>query len=104
MTIDDELAALRRDVQYLQDRAAILDCIARHACGCDRHDVELLTSAYHDDAVDEHGTAVVPGPEYAAWANRVHATTSDNHLHNVTTHSCDIDGDTAHAESYVMVT
>ena len=26
------------------------------------------------------------------------------HLHNVTTHTCEIDGDEAHAESYVLVT
>ena len=71
--------------------------------GCDRHDVELLTSTYHDDGVDEHGATLNSGPEYAAWANAVHAPTSDNHLHNVTTHTVEIDGDVAHAESYVLV-
>jgi ketosteroid isomerase-like protein len=99
-----ELEELRRDVQYLKDRTAIADCIARHARGCDRHDVELLTSTYHDDAVDEHGSTVNAGRDYAAWANAVHAATSQNHLHNLTTHTCEIDGDDAHAESYVMVT
>jgi ketosteroid isomerase-like protein len=95
---------LRRDVQYLLDRTAIADCVAEHARGCDRHDVELVTDAYLDDGVDVHGSTVNPGPAYAAWANEVHAATSQNHLHNVTTHTCDIDGDEAHAESYVMVT
>lgn len=101
---DDELAQLRRDVQYLKDRVAIVDCIAAHARGCDRHDVELLTSTYHPDAVDVHGSTVNRGADYAEWANRVHAETSANHLHNITTHSCEIDGDEAHAESYVLVT
>ncbi|MET1001203.1 MAG: nuclear transport factor 2 family protein, partial [Acidimicrobiia bacterium] len=77
--------------------------IATHARGCDRHDVALLSSTYHDDGIDEHGTATIPGPEYAAWANAAHAATSDAHLHNVTTHTCEIDGDDAHAESYVLV-
>jgi hypothetical protein len=99
-----ELEELRRDVQYLKDRTAILDCVARHARGCDRHDVDLLTSTYHDDGVDEHGITRNAGPEYAGWANAVHAATSQNHLHNVTTHLCEIDGDEAHAESYVLVT
>jgi hypothetical protein len=103
MTIETELENLRRDVQDLKDRAAILDCIATHARGCDRHDVSLLTSTYHDDGIDEHGTAIIPGPEYAAWANAAHAATSDAHLHNITTHACEIDGDEAHAESYVLV-
>jgi ketosteroid isomerase-like protein len=102
MSTEHEQELLRR-IQHLEDRLAIIDCIARHARGCDRHDNELLTSTYHDDAVDEHGTTVNAGPEYATWANRVHAATSQAHLHNVTTHTCEIDGDVAHAESYVLV-
>ncbi len=101
---DDDLVQLRRDVQELKDRAEIADCIARHARGCDRHDASLLTSTYWPDGVDEHGATVNSGAAYAAWVNGVHAATSANHLHNVTTHLCEIDGDVAHAESYVMVT
>ena len=99
----DQLEQLRRDVQYLTDRTAILDCIARHARGCDRHDVDMLTSTYHDDGVDEHGVAINPGPRYAQWANAVHGATSQTHTHNITTHTCEIDGDVAHCESYVLV-
>ena len=101
---EDELAQLRRDVQHLQDRAAILDVVASHARGCDRHDVELLSGTYHDDGVDVHGATVNAGPEYAAWVNGVHAAPSANHLHHITTHRCEVDGDEAHAESYVLVT
>ena len=101
---DDDLERLRRDVEMLKDRADILDCVARHARGCDRHDADLVTSTYHRDGVDEHGATVNAGPDYADWANGVHAATSANHLHHVTTHVCEIDGDVAHAESYVMVT
>jgi len=43
------------------------------------------------------------GPEYAAWANSSHARTSVAHTHNITTHSVEIDGDIAHAESNVIV-
>src|SRR5437879_3561167 len=99
-----ELEELRRNVRYLKDRADILDCIAQHARGCDRHDVDLLADAYTDDGIDEHGTATIAGRDYPAWANAVHAASSTAHLHNITTHRCDIDGDEAHAESYVMVT
>ena len=102
--MDDELAQLRRDVRNLLDRQAIADCIAAHARGCDRHDLALLTGTYLDDGVDVHGATVNAGPEYAAWANGVHAASSANHLHNITTQSCEIDGDEAHAESYVLVT
>lgn len=103
MTVDIDLGLLRSDVQYLLDRIAILDCVARHARGCDRHDVDLISAAYHQDGVDEHGYTVNAGPDYAKWANKTHAETSIVHTHNITTHSCEIDGDTAHAESYVIV-
>ncbi|RDH76313.1 nuclear transport factor 2 family protein [Mycolicibacterium moriokaense] len=103
MTVARDDDTLQRDVRYLMDRTAILDCIARHARGCDRHDVDLITSAYHPDGVDEHGYSINAGPEYGAWANSAHAATSKVHLHNITTHSCEIVGDTAHAESYVIV-
>jgi hypothetical protein len=47
---------------------------------------------------------VNPGPAYGAWANTRHATVFADHLHTITTHTCDIDGDEAHAESYVIGT
>jgi ketosteroid isomerase-like protein len=97
------LEKLRNDVQFLLDRMAILDCIARHARGHDRHDVELLTSTYHEDGVDEHGFAINMATDYAEWANAIHAAGSLQHTHNVTTHTCEIDGDVAHCESYVLV-
>lgn len=104
MSDDTELEELRRDVRYLKDRLEILDRVADHARGCDRHDVELLSGTYLADGIDVHGATVNTGADYAEWANGVHAATSQNHLHNLTTHRCEIDGDEAHAESYVMVT
>ncbi|MBV9486792.1 MAG: nuclear transport factor 2 family protein [Frankiaceae bacterium] len=98
-----DLAALAQQVRYLTDRLAIVDCIHRHARGCDRHDIDLITSAYQAESVDEHGATVNNGPDYGAWANTAHAATSQVHTHNVTTHNCEIDGDIAHADSYVIV-
>jgi SnoaL-like domain len=103
MTMYVQRDTLRQDVRYLMDRTQILDCISLHARGCDRHDIDLITSAYHSDGVDEHGYALNSGPDYGEWANTTHAKTSRVHTHNITTHTCDIDGDTAHAESYVIV-
>ncbi len=103
MNDETDLEQLHRDIRYLMDRTAILDCITSHSRGHDRHDAELLTRAYHPDGVDEHGNAVNSGPKYAAWINPVHAAGSQAHTHNITTHSCEIEGDTAHCESYVLV-
>lgn len=49
-----EVAALRR----LLDREAVVDCVLRYARGLDRGDEELLRSAYHDDALEDHGAYV----------------------------------------------
>ena len=99
---DDALEQLRRDVQYVRDRLDILDCVNNQSRGHDRHDVELMTSVYHDDGVDEHGAVMNLGPEYGEWANRQHSAAFADHLHHITTHTCDIDGDVAHCESYVI--
>lgn len=102
MDNETRLAQLERNLQYLMDRTAILDCIARNARGCDRHDSDVLSSSYHADGVDEHGFAINPGPKYAEYANAVHAASCQQNMHNITTHLCEIDGDVAHAESYAI--
>jgi hypothetical protein len=99
---EDRLARMEKNVQYLMDRRAIEDCIARYARGCDRHDVELLTSTLHEDGVDEHGFAVNPGPKYAEFANASHSAAFQQNMHHITTSLCEIEGDVAHAESYVI--
>jgi hypothetical protein len=102
MDSEARIAKLEKQLQYLMDRTAILDCIARNARGCDRHDSEVLSSSYHPDAIDEHGAVVSPGPKYCEVANKTHAASSQQNMHNITTHLCEIDGDVAHAESYVI--
>lgn len=100
-TIEERLAQLETQLQYLSDRQAILDCIANNARGCDRQDVELLAGSYSDMGIDEHGTKFInAGPDYPAWANATHSASALQTMHNITTHSCEIDGDEAHAESY----
>jgi hypothetical protein len=101
---DEELQQLISDVRYLKDRQAILDVIMRHARGHDRHDRDLMNSCFWEDGIDEHGQFVTPGPEYGDWANASHSGGFYRHMHNITTHTCEIDGDTAHCDSYVVGT
>jgi len=101
--IETRLAHLERKLQQMEDKRAILDCIVNNARGCDRHDSDLLANSYHLDGIDEHGAAnTIPGQQYPEWANKVHAQGSLQNLHNITNHTCEIDGDIAHAESYVI--
>lgn len=102
MSSDDRLAALERKVQYLTDRQAILDCVTRNSRGNDRFDAELTAGTYHPDGWHELGHSRIPGPAYGDHANHAHAALCEVNLHNVTMQTCEIDGDVAHAESYVI--
>ena len=102
MNTDDRLAALERKLEYLNDRQQILDCIVSTSRGNDRFDVERISGAYHSDGLHELGQRRISGADYGAHANHAHAAISEANLHNVTMHSCEIDGRVAHAESYVI--
>jgi hypothetical protein len=102
MSTEDRLEALERKLQYLTDRQEILDCVTRNSRGNDRFDAELVTSTYHPDGWHELGHSRIPGPEYGDHANHAHTAICEVNLHNVTMQSCEIDGDVAHAESYVI--
>ena len=92
------------DVQRLLDRQAILDCLNRYVRGLDRHDDELVASAYHPDALDHHGSFLGSPAEFIPWANELHAVDWSAHHHHLTTHTCELDGDVAHTETYCIGT
>ena len=96
------IEALAQRVEYLEDRLAIRDCIDRYSRGIDRHDDDIIASAFHPDAIDSHGSFKGSIQEFIKFANEGHAKSTFSHTHNVTCHSVEIDGDTAHAESYAM--
>ena len=102
MDNEESIAELRRELRYVRDRWDIIDCVSRQSRGHDRHDVELMRSVYHEGGIDEHGPVTLGAEEYGPYMNGVHAQAFIDHLHNLTTHTVDIDGDTAHAETYVM--
>jgi hypothetical protein len=97
-----QLRALASTVGHLKDRQDILDCIVREARGRDRQDVDLIASAYWEDGSDEHGPVITPALDYPARANRGHAANFSATSHNITNHSCEIDGDVAYCETYVV--
>lgn len=65
-------------------------------------DDELLLSCYHEDAVDDHGMFVGDREEFADWVVGMHSATHLSHQHCLFNHTCDLDGDVAHAETYYM--
>jgi hypothetical protein len=92
---------LRATMQELADRADVLDCMQRYARGMDRRDRELLRSAYHRHAIDEHVGFVGPVDDFIDWAFAFHRTQT-RYQHYLLNHTADIDGDGAHAETYYL--
>jgi SnoaL-like domain len=90
------------EIQRLLDRQAISDCLLRYARGIDRHDSELARSAFHDDALDRHGQFVGSPAELVDWGNSTHADVWVAHQHFLVNQTVEIDGDVAHAETYVL--
>jgi hypothetical protein len=87
-------------LQELLDRQDILDCLTRVSRAVDRFDRELWLSCYHPDALLDSGQMVAPATELGLAAFALHEQGQVTTQHNITNHSCEIDGDVAHAETY----
>lgn len=96
------LASLQAQLDKLLDREAIKDCIFRYARGVDRFDKDLILSAFHADAIDEHGKFVGNRDAFVDWALAQHSKAHLSTQHCLMNHRCELDGNTAHAETYFM--
>ncbi len=92
-----------RRVQELIDRQDILDALLRYTRGVDRLDEQLLRSAYWPGAIDDHGVFRGTIEEFVPWAFAHHRAAHHGEQHYVTNHTCDLDGDTAHTETYFVM-
>jgi hypothetical protein len=89
-------------VQQLLDRQDILDCLIRFSRGMDRFDETLFLSAFHPDAVIAAGPFVGGPKALYDWAAALHEQGQSSTHHNLLNHSCEIEGDSAHAETYYL--
>jgi SnoaL-like domain len=94
-------AEMRAKLGELADRAEILDCMYRYARGMDRFDRELVRSAYHADAIDDHAMFVGRVDDFLDWAFAYHEGQT-RHQHYLMNHTVELDGDEAHAETYYL--
>lgn len=78
----------------------ILDNELQYTRGLDRQDEELIDNSFWPDAEASYGEKI-DMETFAEWANEEHAKKAA-HQHHVTGISLDINGDTAHAESYII--
>ena len=98
MSASDDSSRLK----VLLDRQDIYDCLVRFSRGMDRFDRELFLSAFHPDATVAAGPFVGGPMDLYAWASQLHDHGQSATHHNLLNHSCDIEGDVAHTETYYL--
>jgi hypothetical protein len=99
---------LEARLRLIEDRQAIHDVIIRYCRGVDRSDPDLVLSAFHDDAIDNHFGAVLPfreaiGTLKAARSADGRPTSKTTSMHNICNVLIELEGDVARCETYVTV-
>jgi hypothetical protein len=89
-------------IDLLLHRQDILDCLVRFSRGMDRFDRTLFLAAFHEDAMIAAGDFVGGPVDLYEWAAAMHAQGQVATQHNLLNHSCAVDGDIAHAETYYL--
>jgi hypothetical protein len=91
-------------LQRLLDKEAIREASLCYTRGIDRHDPKIMARAYHNGAVDDHGAYIGNAEGFVQYANEVHSQHWTTHHHYVSNQTIELDGDTAHVESYFLAT
>ena len=98
MDKDTRISTLERQLRGVLDRQEIYDCLMRCCRGIDRGDLALARSAYHPEALDDHGIycgnswGFVESAIADCQANKIRTQ------HAISNISYDIDGDVANCE------
>jgi hypothetical protein len=88
-------------IDALTARAAIADTVLRYCRGVDRRDWDLVRSAYHHDAYDDHGR-YKGGVEGLLEFVRARHDLIDQSMHFVGNMLIELDGDFATVETYCL--
>jgi hypothetical protein len=92
---------IQAEVTYLMDRQQIADTLQKYIRGIDRHDKDLARSAFWPEARINMGGEPQALDEYVNDEEGLLATYLA-HQHHITGQTVEIQGNTAHVESYVL--
>lgn len=97
---ESRMEGLAERVEYLKDRQEIWDAGKRFTRGIDRHDEELIRSTLWPEAKVSHGEPLKREEFINRHLKKLAGYAA--HQHHITGQTVDIDGDTAHVESYLI--
>lgn len=83
-------------------KQACQDTLMRYARGVDRCDLELVRSAYHADAYDDHGGYQGDAEGFLAWVKPTVMDTFDCTMHKLGNCLVEVRGTQAYAETYAV--
>jgi hypothetical protein len=90
-------------LQELLDKEDIREVLRRYTRGLDRHDGDVIASAFWPDAeVNYLNDFSGPTDAFVEWGNRHHEQTYVVHQHHITNVNIDLADDVAHVSSYVI--
>ncbi len=89
-------------IDALLDKQDIAECLTRFSRGMDRFDREIYLSAFHPDAVMAAGPFVGNPADCYDWAVPMHEAGQVATHHNLLNMTIELDGDTAHTETYYL--
>lgn len=89
-------------IAILLDEREIERVMLRYLRGVDRCDGDLIRAAFHDDAVDHHGSFTGGPNDYVEYVLKRAMPQFERTMHYVTNMLIDVDGDLAHVETYVL--
>src|SRR5277367_5371675 len=104
----NQVGSIEARLRLVEDRQAIYDVIVRYCRGVDRSDPDLVLSAFHDDAIDNHFGVVLPFREAIGTLKAPRnadgrAASKTTSMHNICNVLIELDGDVARCETYVIV-
>ncbi len=92
--------SLEEKIAILWEERQIMDVLHRYSRGFDRHDMEIAKSAYWPDALDDHQVFCGLAHPMCDFFDQLIEDRYGSTQHHITNTRIEIDGDTAHTESY----
>jgi hypothetical protein len=92
-----------QEIRELLDKQAIHDTLMRYCRGIDRCDEQLIRSAYHPGAYDDHGEFRGTVEEFVPWV--LDALQQDGGMvtmHSICNEYVEVRGDVAYGEAYFI--
>ncbi|WP_373082951.1 nuclear transport factor 2 family protein [Zhongshania sp.] len=101
---NNDIAGAEQAARLMQllHRQDIHDCLLGFSRAMDRFDRDLFLASFHPDAIISAGEFVGGPVELYDWASAMHEVGQSATQHNLLNHTCDIDGDVAHTETYYL--